>query len=101
VTTQHEKQVPTARAFANPYHFCRFTEIVLAYFSVMEMWESQGGQAYQVIEPVDGFHPSQTGQALTSSYLFNLLNANNPNLLGKVNPYNDKIEAQFADQGGY
>ena len=67
----------------------------------MDFWESQGGQDWQVIEPVDGFHPSQVGQALSSQFMFDLLTTNHPQVLGKKNPYNAKIKEVFGEQGGY
>ena len=30
----------------------------------VDLWVSRGGEAWQLIDPVDGFHPSQTGQVI-------------------------------------
>lgn len=32
--------------------------------TVIQMWTSTGGKAADIIEPVDGFHPSQVVQKL-------------------------------------
>ncbi|CAK8694911.1 unnamed protein product [Clavelina lepadiformis] len=64
-------------------------------------WESKGGQAWQIIEPVDGFHPAQTGQALSAEHIYNLLVKNYPDVIGKINPHNSKISETFGNQGGY
>jgi len=60
-----------------------------------------GGAAADVIEPVDGFHPSQTGNYLLAEVTWQDLLANKPEFLGAVNPHNAAIDAIFGDQGGY
>ncbi len=52
-------------------------------------------------EPVDGFHPSQTGNMLLAEMLWEDLATNRPGWLPPVNPNNALIEARFGDQGGY
>lgn len=32
-------------------------------FSVIEEWRKRGGQPWQLIEPVDGFHPNEVSVA--------------------------------------
>lgn len=32
---------------------------VIIWFIVAETWQKSGGEAWQLIEPVDGFHPNQ------------------------------------------
>ncbi|KAJ3436687.1 acyloxyacyl hydrolase [Anaeramoeba flamelloides] len=54
-----------------------------------------------LIEPVDGFHPSQNGQALIAKFLWKNLNIKYPHFVPEENPYNDQIEEIFKDQGGY
>lgn len=49
-------------------------------------------------EPTDGFHPSQTGNALFAQKFFEWLDANHPEALGPVNPHNDEIAALFPNQ---
>jgi acyloxyacyl hydrolase len=60
-----------------------------------------GGVAADVIEPVDGFHPSQTGNFLLAETVWEDLLANKPSFLGAVNPHNADIARVFGDQGGY
>jgi len=68
---------------------------------VIDTWVSRGGEAHEVIDSFDGFHPSQVAQALGAEYMFNLLEKTDSDVIGKVNAYNQKITAQFGDQGGY
>ena len=49
-------------------------------------------------EPTDGFHPSQTGNALFAQKFFEWLDVNHPEALGPVNPHNDEIAALFPNQ---
>ncbi|KAL0490188.1 acyloxyacyl hydrolase, partial [Acrasis kona] len=55
----------------------------------------------EMIEPFDGFHPSQLLGSLTADVIWDFLEKNHPDAIGEVNPYNDKIEELFGDQGGY
>ena len=78
-----------------------YLKLIALFFVVMDEWKAQGGQAWEVIEPVDGFHPSQVGQYLSAQFIHNLLATNHAQVLGKKNPYNQKIKEVFGDQGGY
>lgn len=61
-----------------------------------------GGTAMSVIEPVDGFHPSQTGNQLLASVIWADLAANRSSWLPRVNPHNADIIALFGEQlNGY
>jgi len=51
-----------------------------------------------LIEPSDGFHPSQAGNALFAQKFFEWLETEHPEALGPVNPHNDEIAALFPDQ---
>jgi len=68
---------------------------------VFDEWTAQGGEAWQLIEPVDGFHISQYGHAIVSDIMWKWLNEHHPQWLSQVNPFNAAIEKQFGDQGGY
>lgn len=57
------------------------------------------GDAWELIEPVDGFHPSQKANSLLGYYLYNVTKT--AGLLPAVNPNNAAITARFGDQGGY
>uniref|UniRef100_A0A8D2P3A4 Acyloxyacyl hydrolase n=1 Tax=Zosterops lateralis melanops TaxID=1220523 RepID=A0A8D2P3A4_ZOSLA len=66
-----------------------------------EEWRKMGGEPWQLIEPVDGFHPSQIAAALGTAITWQKALREWPQVLGKENPFNDQIEAIFKDQGGY
>ncbi|XP_055891479.1 acyloxyacyl hydrolase-like isoform X1 [Biomphalaria glabrata] len=67
----------------------------------IKKWVAQGGQAWQLIEPVDGFHDNQMGQAFVAGVIWDDLMAMSPDIFGPVNPNNDQIGNLFGDQGGY
>ncbi|EFA78312.1 hypothetical protein PPL_08963 [Heterostelium album PN500] len=64
-------------------------------------WIAQGGQTYQLIEPVDGFHPNQMANFLIAGELWDQLMTDHPDWLGQVNPNNQIIQSLFGNQGGY
>jgi len=64
-------------------------------------WEKQGGQPWQLVEPVDGFHINQYGHALVSDVTWTWLEKNKSHWLPLFNPNNAEIERIFKDQGGY
>jgi acyloxyacyl hydrolase len=69
---------------------------------ILNEWVAKGGEMWQLIEPVDGFHPNQYTQPLVVEQYFKWAAANDYNaLIPDVNPYNADIEAQFGNQGGY
>lgn len=68
---------------------------------IIEEWENAGNEAWQLIEPVDGFHPNQWANYLIAEWMWNQFETNYTNLLPPVNPHNDEILRLFGDQGGY
>jgi hypothetical protein len=60
-----------------------------------------GKDPTELIESVDGFHPSGTGNMLLAARMWEWLEKNVPDALGVENPYNDHIEQLFGNQGGY
>ncbi|KAL5022217.1 hypothetical protein ScPMuIL_001372 [Solemya velum] len=68
---------------------------------IFDIWKKQGGQAWELVEPVDGFHTNQIGQALAAKVYWDILQKQFPDFISPVNPNNDKIKAIFGDQGGY
>ncbi|NXT59937.1 AOAH hydrolase, partial [Chaetops frenatus] len=66
-----------------------------------EEWRKMGGEPWQLIEPVDGFHPSQIAAALGTGITWQKVLHKWPQVLGKENPFNNQIEALFKDQGGH
>ena len=85
------------------FSFKNFDTLYIDYpiTTVFSRWEAQGGQAWQLLEPVDGFHMNQIANALAADTFWDILNDARPEWLGPVNPYNDMISKLFGDQGGY
>jgi len=59
------------------------------------------GERWQLIEPVDGLHPSKYGQDLFASVLWDLMQDKFPEIFEPINPNNDRITELFGDQGGH
>ena len=70
-------------------------------FDVARDWTSVGGEIWQLIEPVDGFHPNQYAMALFGRSMWKKLEKHHPEVVGILNPFNEEIEKLFGDQGGY
>lgn len=70
-------------------------------FLAISVWNAQGGQTWQLLEPVDGFHSNQYGQALTAQVTWEEAEKLMPQVFGPVNPANEKIAQIFGSQGGY
>ena len=71
------------------------------YDEVYAEWAAQGGEPWQLIEPVDGFHMNQYGHAIVSDVTWSWLEKHKPTWLPPINPNNAEIERIFKDQGGY
>jgi acyloxyacyl hydrolase len=69
--------------------------------AIGELWESMGGELWQLIEPCDGFHPNQIANKLFAEVMWGFLENDHPDWLGDENPYNIQIQSIFGDQGGY
>ncbi|KAM9971761.1 hypothetical protein ACTFIW_011744 [Dictyostelium discoideum] len=69
--------------------------------TINEMWVAQGGQTYDLIEPIDGFHPNQIANYLMAGVFYNQLAQDKPEWLGEINQYNTQIQTIFGNQGGY
>ena len=67
----------------------------------METYIAAGGDAFNVLEPVDGFHESQTGSMLIAKTVFEDIQANRPSWIPAINPFNAQIQQLFGNQGGY
>lgn len=83
-----------------------FTNIRVRYIdfpmdTVIKRWLAEGGQPWQLIQPVDGLHPTQEAVALFTDVLWEQLKDEAPDFIPPVNPNNDKIVKKFKDQGGY
>jgi len=68
---------------------------------IWDEWVAGGNDPYELIEPVDGFHPNQVFTALLADKIWDQLEADRPEWLGAINPNNDLITELFGDQGGY
>jgi len=68
---------------------------------IWDDWVAKGNDPYDLIEPVDGFHPNQMFTALLADKIWDQLAADRPEWLGPINPNNDLITQLFGDQGGY
>ena len=64
-------------------------------------WKAEGGERWQLIEPVDGFHPNQLANALLANVTWTTFEKQYSNILPPINPYNDLIVKKFGNQGGY
>lgn len=83
-----------------------FTNIKVHYFdfpldTIIDRWHAQGGQTWQLIQPVDGLHPSQEAVALFTDVIWEIMKKEVPDFIPPVNPNNDKIVERFRNQGGY
>ncbi|CAK7307049.1 acyloxyacyl hydrolase isoform X1 [Vulpes vulpes] len=84
----------------------KFTNFDLFYVDfdfqeVTEEWQKRGGQPWQLIEPVDGFHPNEVALLLLADRFWKKVQLQWPQVLGKENPFNPQIEQVFGDQGGH
>ena len=66
---------------------------------IAQKWMLAGeGVLADMIDPVDGFHPSQTGMALQAEFMWDeIMMPNVVEMLGEKNPYNDQIIEKFGD----
>ncbi|XP_054427332.1 acyloxyacyl hydrolase [Pteronotus mesoamericanus] len=68
---------------------------------ITKEWQKRGGQPWQLIEPVDGFHPNEVASLLLADSFWDKVQRQWPEVLGKENPFNPQIEQVFGDQGGH
>ncbi|KAM5273611.1 acyloxyacyl hydrolase [Ctenodactylus gundi] len=72
-----------------------------AFKEIIAEWQKRGGQPWQLIEPVDGFHPNEVALLILADRFWKKMQLQWPQVLGKENPFNSKIEQVFGDQGGH
>jgi len=104
LTTQHAANLSRAVQNATLTYKPQNYDIVYLDFpfdEVIQRWVSQGGQPWQLIESVDGFHINQYGHATVSDTLWDWLQKTKPEWIPAINPHNADIERVFKDQGGY
>ena len=63
--------------------------------------ETGGDPGEDLVEPSDGFHPSQLANELLADQVWTFLEARYPHAIGALNPHNAEIMARFGDQGGW
>ncbi|XP_021349961.1 acyloxyacyl hydrolase-like isoform X2 [Mizuhopecten yessoensis] len=106
MTTQRAEQLSNvlkevAQTEAAKYHNFKLAYLENPVFKVFEHWRNLGRPLWELLEPVDGFHTNQLGQALTGQVLWQILETEYPDAIGPINPFNNKIKAIFGDQEGY
>ena len=67
----------------NPFHI------------VINEWLDNGGEVWELIEPVDSLHPTQAARPLIAKAVWNFLETEIPQVLGPVNENNEKIRNLF------
>ncbi|XP_047705228.1 acyloxyacyl hydrolase isoform X1 [Prionailurus viverrinus] len=104
LTSERAKQLSnTLKNIATSQKFTNF-DLFYADFDfqeVTEEWQKRGGEPWQLIEPVDGFHPNEVALLLLADRLWKKVELHWPQVLGKENPFNPQIEQVFGDQGGH
>jgi len=93
-------EIVAENAAASSFSFDMY-RVKVDYLALVANYVALGGSAFDVIEAGDGFHPSQTGQALFADTVWQDLRANRPGWLPSLNPFNANISALFGEQGGY
>jgi acyloxyacyl hydrolase len=68
---------------------------------VIQQWVNSGGEPWQLLEPIDGFHVNQYAHGIIGETIWAYFEKNLPDWLGPVNENNDLIAKLFGDQGGY
>jgi acyloxyacyl hydrolase len=66
--------------------------------SLFADYQKAGHPLTDLIEAVDGFHPSQTGNAIFAQKIFEWLEVEHPEAIGPINPHNDEIDRMFFAQ---
>ena len=96
LTTQHSNSLNRVyRAIQNKAKFQNF-EFIFYAPNWLTLFSEYTGSFSDLIEPTDGFHPSQTGNALLAKKIWEWLEAEHPDALGPVNPYNNEIDVLFS-----
>jgi acyloxyacyl hydrolase len=76
-------------------------QLQVDWFTLIGNYTRAGYDPMNLIEPVDGFHPSQAGNQLLAQVIWDDIADNMPSWLPTLNPHNWEIAALFGDQGGY
>lgn len=96
---QYIKIMNSGMKFENfKYYYISSQEIQM---ECIKEWGSEGHDLAQLIEPVDGFHPSQILNSLMGKKYYEKIMQLDSSILGAVNPNNPKIKELFKNQGGH
>ena len=68
---------------------------------VISDWLDEGGELWELLEPVDSLHPTQAAQPLIADALWSVMEKEMPEALGPRNHRNDLIQAMFGNQNGH
>ncbi|XP_041376837.1 acyloxyacyl hydrolase-like [Gigantopelta aegis] len=106
MTSERAEQLSAALQDLANNNASLFTNFKLYYMECplnigFRFWAKYGLPTWKLIEPVDGFHDNQFGQALTAQIAWDYFEKNHPEILGSINPNNAEIERIFGQQGGY
>ncbi|EPQ08879.1 Acyloxyacyl hydrolase [Myotis brandtii] len=91
------KKIATSQKFTS----FRLYYVDFDFQEIIRKWQKRGGQPWQLLEPVDGFHPNEVALLLLADNLWDKVRLQWPQVLGKENPFNAQIEQVFGDQGGH
>ncbi|XP_057588675.1 acyloxyacyl hydrolase isoform X2 [Hippopotamus amphibius kiboko] len=104
LTSERAKQLSkTLEKMATSQKFTHFNLFYMDFDfqKITEEWQKKGGQPWQLVEPVDGFHPNEVALQLLADHFWKKVQLQWPQVLGKENPFNPQIEQVFGDQGGH
>ncbi|XP_020758110.2 acyloxyacyl hydrolase isoform X3 [Odocoileus virginianus] len=104
LTSERAEQLSTTlKKIATSQKFMNFDLFYLDFDfqKIVKKWQKRGGQPWQLIEPVDGFHPNEVASQLFADLFWEKMQRQWPHVLGKENPFNPQIEQVFGDQGGH
>ncbi|XP_003788638.2 acyloxyacyl hydrolase [Otolemur garnettii] len=104
LTSERAEQLSnTLKKIATSEKFTNFDLFYMdfAFHEIIQEWQERGGQPWQLIEPVDGFHPNEAASVLLADHFWKTVQLRWPHILGKENPFNPQIEKVFGDQGGH
>lgn len=93
LTTQHSNSLN--RMYRAIQKTAKFENFEFLFFAPnwLTLFSEYNGKYSDLVEPTDGFHPSQTGNALLAKKIWEWLEAEHPAALGPANPYNAEIDA--------
>uniref|UniRef100_A0A8I3WQV5 Acyloxyacyl hydrolase n=1 Tax=Callithrix jacchus TaxID=9483 RepID=A0A8I3WQV5_CALJA len=104
LTSERAEQLSnTLKKIAAKEKFTNFNLFYMefAFHEIIQEWQKRGGQPWQLIEPVDGFHPNEVALLMLADRLWEKVQLQWPQVLGKENPFNPQIKEVFGDQGGH